>query len=232
MAKKKTEEKDAFKSVESSLSRAENFIEENQKAFIYGIAGLLLVVLLVIGYYRFIREPRIKQSWAEAFKAEMYFERDSFNLALNGDGVYPGLLDIIDDYGRTPIGKASRYYAGVCYMRLGDYETAISHLKKFKSKDAMVSAMAIGLIGDAYMELGDLDKALDYYLDAAKKADNDLLSPIFLMKAGRTCELLNDYEKALELYKKIDKDYYDTPQQREIEKYITRAELKIEQNKK
>ncbi|MFQ3579443.1 MAG: tetratricopeptide repeat protein, partial [Bacteroidales bacterium] len=102
----------------------------------------------------------------------------------------------------------------------------------FKSKDAMVSAMAISLIGDAYMELGDLDKALDYYLDAAKKADNDLLSPVFLMKAGRTCELLNNYEKALELYKKIDKDYYDTPQQREIEKYITRAELKIEQNKK
>lgn len=223
---KNAEEKDAFKSVESTLSRAENFIEQNQKAFIYGLSGLLLVILLIIGYYKFIREPRIQESWSESFKAEMYFERDSFKLALNGDGLYPGFLDIIDDYGSTLIGKLSRYYAGVCYMRTGDYESAIENLKKFKSKDEMISAMALGLIGDAYIELNDLEKALDYYLDAAKKADNDLLTPIFLMKAGRTCELLNDYKQALEIYRKIDKDYYDTPQQREIEKYITRAELK------
>jgi tetratricopeptide (TPR) repeat protein len=229
MAKKKknTPENDGFKSVESALSRAENFIETNQKAFMYGLGGVLAVVLLVIGYYKFVREPKIQEAWSEAYKAEFYFEQDSFNLALNGDGAYPGFLDIIDDYGRTPMGNAAEYYAGVCYMRLGDFETAIDHLEDFKSKDPMVGAMAINLVGDAHMELGDLDEALEHYLDAAEHADNEFLSPIFLMKAGQTYEMLNNYQEAINVYKRIESEYFDTPQQREVEKYIKRCEMKL-----
>jgi tetratricopeptide (TPR) repeat protein len=229
MAKKKknTPENDGFKSVESALSRAENFIETNQKAFMYGLGGVLVVVLLVIGYYKFIREPRIQEAWSEAYKAEFYFEKDSFNLALNGDGAYLGFLDIIDDYGRTPMENAANYYAGVCYMRLGDYEVAIEYLEDFDSDDPMVGAMAINLIGDAYMELGDMDEALDHYLEASEQANNEFLSPVFLMKAGQTYELLNNYQEAINIYKKIESEFYDTPQQREIEKYIKRCEMKL-----
>ncbi len=229
MAKKKnkTPENDGFKNVESALSRAENFIETNQKAFMWGLGGVLAIVLIVIGYYKFIREPRIQEAWSEAYKAEFYFEKDSFNLALNGDGAYPGFLDIIDDYGRTPMGNAANYYAGVCYMRLGDYESAIEYLEDFDSDDIMVGAMAINLIGDAHMELGDMDEALENYLDAAEEAENEFLSPMFLMKAGQTYELMNNYQEALNIYKKIESEYYDTPQQREIEKYIKRCEMKL-----
>jgi tetratricopeptide (TPR) repeat protein len=226
-SKKNVPEKDNFKSVESALSRAENFIETNQKAFMYGLGGVLVLVLLVIGYFKLIREPRIQEAWSEAYKAEFYFERDSFNLALNGDWAYPGFLEIIDNYGRTPMGNAAKYYAGVCYMRLGDFEAAIDMLEDFKSKDPMVGAMSICLIGDANMELGNMDEALEFYLKAAEKADNEFLSPIFLMKAGRTCELLGDNKQALELYQRIDKEYYETPQQQEIEKYIKRVEMKL-----
>lgn len=229
MAKKKknTPENDGFKSVESALSRAENFIETNQKAFMYGLGGILVIVLVVISYYKFVREPKIQEAWSEAYKAEFYFEQDSFNLALNGDGAYLGFLDIIDDYGRTPMGNAAEYYAGVCYMRLGDFETAIEHLEDFDSNDPMVGAMAINLIGDAYMELGNLDEALEHYLDASEHAQNDFLSPIFLMKAGQTYEMLNNYQEAINIYNKIESEYFDTPQQREIEKYIKRCEMKL-----
>ncbi|HOZ29825.1 MAG TPA: tetratricopeptide repeat protein [Bacteroidales bacterium] len=226
-SKKNVPNSDSFKSVESALSRAENFIETNQKAFMYGLGGVLVLVLLVIGYFKLIREPRIQDAWSESYKAEFYFEKDSFNLALNGDLAYPGFLEIIDDYGRTPMGNAAKYYAGVCYMRLGDYEAAIDMFEDFKSKDPMVGAMAICLIGDANMELGDMDEALELYLEAATEADNEFLSPIFLMKAGRTCELLGDFQQALDIYTKIDKEYYGTTQQQEIEKYIKRVEMKL-----
>lgn len=225
--KKSSPANDGFKSVESVLSRAENFIQTHQKAFMYGIGGVLVIVLLVIGYFKFIREPHIKEAWAEAYKAELYFERDSFKLALNGDGAFPGFLNIIDDYKRTPMGNAARYYAGVCYMRLGDYESAISELEDFDSEDPMVGPMAIALIGDANMELGKLDVALAKYLEAAKLADNEFLSPIFLMKAGRTCELMKNYKQALDIYNRVEKEYYGTTQQAEIEKYIKQAEMKM-----
>ncbi len=225
--KKKAPENDGFKNVESALSRAENFIETNQKAFMWGIGGILAIVLIIIGYYKFIREPRIQEAWSESYKAEYYFEKDSFNLALNGDGAYPGFLDIIDDYSRTPMGNAANYYAGVCYMRLGDYESAIDCLEDFDSDDPMVGAMAICLIGDAYMELDNIDEALEYYLDASEHANNDFLSPMFLMKAGKTYEIMNNFQEALNIYKKIETEYYGTKQQENIEKYIKRCEMKL-----
>lgn len=225
--KKTSQANESFKSVESALSRAENFIETHQKAFMYGLGGVLVVVLGVIAYFKLVREPRIEEAWSESYKAEFYFEKDSFNLALNGDGAFPGFLDIIDDYGSTPMGNSAKYYAGVCYMRLGDFESAISELEGFDSDDPMVGPMATNLIGDANMELGNMDEALKLYLEAAENAGNDFLSPVFLMKAGRTCELLGDFNQALEIYKRIESEYYNTPQQREIEKYIKRVEMKL-----
>lgn len=125
------------------------------------------------------------------------------------------------------MGNAARYYAGVCYMRLGDFESALSELKSFKSKDPMVGAMAINLIGDANMELGNIDEALKSYLKAADAAHNEFLSPNFLMKAGRTCELKKDFKQALDIYNRIEKEYFNTPQQREIEKFIKRCEMNL-----
>ncbi|PLX07179.1 MAG: hypothetical protein C0596_12165 [Marinilabiliales bacterium] len=124
------------------------------------------------------------------------------------------------------MGNAANYYAGVCYMHLGKYETAIEYFEDFDSDDPMVGAMSINLIGDAYMELGDMEEALDHYLEAAEQADNEFLSPVFLMKAGQTYELMNNYQEAINVYKRIESEFYNTQQQRDIEKYIKRCEMK------
>ncbi|MDL2262357.1 tetratricopeptide repeat protein [Bacteroidales bacterium OttesenSCG-928-I21] len=209
------------------LNRVEKFVETKQKTIIGVATGILVVILAIILYTNFVREPQKQEAWEESFKAEYYFEIDSFNLALYGDGFYPGFVDIIDDYGSTPMGNAAKYYAGVCFMRIGEFESAIEYLKKFKSDDPMVGAMAVNLIGDANMELGNNEVALKNYLKAADKALNEFLTPIFLLKAGKTCELLGDYKQALNIYTRIDKEYQGTQQQREIEKYIERVKTKL-----
>lgn len=214
-----------MESVESTMSRTERFIEENQKYFTYGIVALLILVLGIIGYVRFIRNPHIAEAWEEMYKAEFYFEQDSFRLALYGDGFFPGFLDIIDDYRRTPAGNAARYYAGVCFMRMGDFDEAIRHLSRFKSNDPMVGAMALAIKGDAHVELGDLDKGVSYYKRAERQANNEFLGPHFLMKAAAVYEELNEYSEALILYKRIKSEYYGTTEQNNIEKYIKRAEI-------
>jgi tetratricopeptide (TPR) repeat protein len=226
-SKKSPSEKDNLQSVGVTLNKVENFVETKQKAIMYVAIAILVIILGIVAYNNFIRKPKIKEAWAEAFKAEYYFEIDSFSLALNGDGVYPGFINIIDEYSNTPMGNAAKYYAGVCYMRLGNFEEAISVLKKFKSDDPAVTPQAEALIGDAYVELGELDKAVKQYLKAADKANNEFLSPEYLMKAGQTYELLNNYKKALETYQIIENDYYNSPQQRNIEKYIQRAKMNL-----
>jgi len=223
MAKKKDTTEGRIEAVESALSRTEQFIENNQKTITYVIGGLIVIVLIFFGYRKFIHLPKEKAAQEAMYKAELYFEQDSVDLALMGDGENYGFLDIIDDYGSTKAGNLSQYYAGICYLEKGEYQNAIDYLKDFSSSDILVSGMALGAIGDAYMELGDIDEATDYYLQAARNNENEFSTPTFLLKAGWAFELNKNYEDALDVYEQIKQDYPRSREARDIDKYIARA---------
>ncbi|MCG8702117.1 MAG: tetratricopeptide repeat protein, partial [Bacteroidales bacterium] len=121
--------------IEGALTRTEQYIEENRNFLLIIVAAVIIVVGGFMGIRKFILEPKEKEAQSEMYMAERYFEQDSFRLALDGDVQYPGFEQIIDDYKFTKAAKVSHYYAGVSYLRLGEYEDAITHLKKFKSKD-------------------------------------------------------------------------------------------------
>jgi len=223
MVKKQDKTEGGIVAVEEALSKTERFIEKNQKLMTIIIGAIVIVVLIFFGFKRFYMAPKEQEAKEQMFMAERYFEQDSLNLALNGDGMYPGFLDIIDDYGMTKGANLSKYYAGVCYLRMGNFNEAVDYLKSFKAKDQILGPMAKGAIGDAYMELNNATEAAVYYLDAAECRDNEFTTPLFLMKAGWTYEILKDYKKAQEIYERIKQNYPASNEAREIDKYIARA---------
>ena len=225
MAKKKQVSGTGIEGVEGALTRTEQFIEDHQKWIIRIITGILVLVVVFIGTKRFYLHPLDDEAHAQMFVAEHYFEIDSFNLALYGDGNYSGFLQIIDDYGITKAANLCYYYAGISFLKLGQFEDAIDYLQHFKSKDKMVAPIATGAIGDAYVELGEMDKGLNHYLKAASLSDNNFTSPMFLMKAGLVYENLGDFKKAMAVYERIRKDFPDYSRQHNIEKYITRTRI-------
>ena len=228
MAKiKKSQAPDRLEEVESALSRTERYIEENQKPLTIIILALVVVVIVFMGYKRFIVIPAEKEAQSQMFMAERYFEQDSFNLALYGDGNNLGMLDIIDDYGITKSSELAHYYAGVSFLNLGEFELAIKHLEKFSSNDKMIKLIAKGAIGDAYLELGEPSKAIGYYEKAATTEDNVFVNPIYLMKAGQVYESQEEFQKALETYQKIKDNYPESQEGQKIEKYIAKVKLRV-----
>ena len=213
--------------IEQALSRTEQFIEDNQKTLTYVMIGLIVVLLIVIGGNRYYLKPLNEEAASEMFYAERFFEIDSFDLALKGYGTYPGFLNIMDDYGMSKAAKLARYYAGVCYQQLGDHEEALRYLGKFRTDDLLVGAGKYSTMGDAYVELGELNKAASSYQEGIEKYENDFSSPILLKKLGIVYEELGKLDKALEAYHAIQSNYTDTPEGREIKKYIGRVESKI-----
>jgi tetratricopeptide (TPR) repeat protein len=218
---------DNFENLEEALSNTEQYIEKNQKKL---TTIALVVIVIVIGFFayqKYYRVPLNERAQKQIFQAQRYFEKDSFNLALNGDENYPGFLDIIEDFGSTPAGNLSEYYAGISYLRTSQYQKAIDYLGNFSSDDFLLSALSKAAIGDAYMELGNAEKAASNYMEASSFNTNDFTTPIYLQKAGLAYEMVKDYEKALSAYETIEADFSKSAEARDVEKYITRAKAMI-----
>jgi tetratricopeptide (TPR) repeat protein len=225
MAKNTTESNPkSLKNVEETLSKTEQFLEQNYRSLIYVLAGIIVIVGL-FWLAKIYLNKRNDEAQAEMYQAQKYLESDSLKLALNGDGSYLGFLDIAKDYKFTATGNLALYSAGICYLHLGQFQDAIDFLSKYSKKDKVIGALATGATGDAYVELGDLQKGVAKYIEAADYGTNSFDTPIFLMKAGEIYELTNKYGDALKMYERIQNEYPESTEGTQIDKYIARVKL-------
>jgi len=225
MAKKTKEgNPQTIKNVEQTLTTTEQFLESHYKELLIGL-GVIIVLIAIFWLGRIYLNKQNEEAQSQVYMAERYLEMDSLNLALNGDGNYLGFIDIANDYKYTRTGNLARYSAGICYLHLGQYEEAIEYLDKYSKKDKMIGSLAIGATGDAYVELGDMEKGVAKYIEAADFAKNSFNTPIYLMKAGEIHELNGQYDEALILYERIQKEYPESTEGLAIDKYIARVKL-------
>ncbi len=221
MAKKvepKTEILESPEALAEKLQGAETWMERHPKT----ILGVAVVIALVVGGYfgyRYYIDNQNTEAQTAMFQAVYYFEADSLNLALEGDGNNLGFKQIVEDYKMTEAGNLAAFYAGASYLKLGQFELARLYLKDFDSNDLLVQARAYSLIGDSYMEENNFEDAAKYYTKAADYKSNKYFTPSYLMKAGLAFEKSNQNEKAIEAYDRIEKEFSDAPEYNNARKY-------------
>lgn len=213
---------EGLKEVEEALTKTEQFLENHLNLVLYVIGGLVVVVLGFLGFQKYVVTPKNVEAQAQMFNAQNYFSIDSFDMAINGDGVSLGFLDIIDDYGSTKAGNLAKYYAGISYLHLGEYDLAIEYLKKFDTDDMLLGPLTKAAIGDAYIELGNYNKAISEYKSALDVNENEFTTPTILTKLGVAYEQLGEKDKALEAYNKIKTSYPKSSDAANVEKSIAR----------
>jgi predicted negative regulator of RcsB-dependent stress response len=213
---------DDLPSAEEKLKGVEHWYQDNHKMINNVVIGILAVVLGYVAYDKFYKTPRIEKSNDAIFRAQTYFGMDSLNWALNGDGDKLGFAKIIDKFSGTPAANLSKYYAGVCCLKMGDFAKAEKYLKDFDGKGTMVSDVAKGALGDALMEQNKTDDAIKAYLDASKNEDNLFLAPIYLERAGMAYEIKNNPTEAIKMYRKIKERFPMSQQARNMDKNLAR----------
>jgi tetratricopeptide (TPR) repeat protein len=229
MAKKNPLDQEVIVDVEQTIDKAEVFFQEN-KNYILGILGALVgIVAIWYAYNSLYMGPREAAAQVAMFPAEQHLANDSLNLALEGDGQNEGFLEIIDNYSGTKSANLAKYYAGVAYLNMGDYENAIKYLDQFKAKDQVLSIISKGAMGDAFLELGQAEEAIEFYEKAVKAGDNEALTPYYLKKAADTAMISGDFQKALKHLQRIKDDYNTSREAAEIEKHIAYVETKLAQ---
>lgn len=215
--------------VNESLETVKGFWEKNKNVVI----GIAVAAILIFGgwyaYKNFYAKPQEDKAAEAMFKAEEYYRNDSLNLALNGDGQYKGFLYVANNYGGTKAGNLAHFYAGNIYLRNGDFNNAVKHLKDFSTDSKQIQMVAYGRLADAYSELGKKDEAVDSYKKAANYFDADEFNASeFLFRAGYLLESMGKNNEALDIYKQIKEKYPRTEKGFNIDKYIYR--LSIEKN--
>lgn len=214
-------------SIGEQFSKAESFVVENKKSLLVIGGTIVALILLYVGYQTLIINPREKEAAGQMFMAERYFEQDSLEKAINGDGNFMGFAALADEYGSTKAGAIANYYLGFAYLRTGKYEQAIETLEEFSSSDEVLMALSYSGIADAYLELNKTEDAINFYKKAAAKSKDAFTAPILLMKLGMAYELASEPKKAIETYEKIKTEYTESAEAKDIEKYIARASAKI-----
>jgi tetratricopeptide (TPR) repeat protein len=210
--------------VVEAVSKTEQFFEKNGKIVSIICVAVVVVCAAVFCWYKFVNQPKVDEAMGQMAYAEENFRAGNYELALNGDGNTLGFVQILDEYG-TKAGKAVNFYAGVCELQLGNWESAISYLEAYKGNDAILAARAKACIGDAYVGLENYKKALVYYEQAAATIDN-IFAAGYLLKAGVVAEKLGENAKALSFYEKIQDQYPQSMEAYDIDKYIGRIENK------
>lgn len=223
MSNKKEQGRDELQSVDQALTTSEQFIEKNRKPILIGLGVILAIAIAIVAYSTYYVAPRNIDAADKLAVCVRYFEADSFNLALNGDGVNEGFAEIADNYGVTETAELASMYAGICCYQLGNYEEAIGYLKGFDAKSVNIRPANITLIGDCYVATGDYATAVKYF-EKAGAIDNDLTAPRALNKAGICYEELGRYADAEKCYRTIKDKYFASQLAGEIDKRIARCQ--------
>src|SRR3954471_1363266 len=225
------ETKKAYVVAESggTLIKLESFWKKYQKQISIALG---VIVVAVVGWYVYqsmIVQPKENQAADIIFKAQQNFAKDSLKAALNGEGTTRGFLYVINNYGGTKSGNLAKYYAGVCYLRTGDFNNAVKYLKDFSTDAKQIQMMAYGCLGDAYSELNKNDDAVNYYKKAAETFDKDEANASeYLFRAGLKLELMGKTKEAVDIYKQLKEKFPQSPRASQADKYIYR--LSIEPN--
>jgi tetratricopeptide (TPR) repeat protein len=209
--------------------RKGSFLEENSKSLLFIAGAIVLLIGVYFWYQNVYLKNRAEEASKQMFKAEQFVGTDSLaNKAINGEGGYPGLEKIAEEYNNTKSANLANLYLGGIYLRKGEYKKATEVLGKYaETGSAVADPLALGLLGDAYSELKDFKQAATYYKKAADKASNKFTSPMFLKKLGLVYENLKDFKSAEEAYTKIKTQYPDSQEAAMIDEYIARANAQI-----
>ncbi len=195
---------------------------ENNKKVINAFAiGLLLGVAAFFGY-RFYQSSQNEKAATAIAYPQRYFEMDSMSTALNGDGRHSGFLKIAKKFSGTKTANLAHYYAGICYLKMGDNKNAIKQLADFDGEGTLVGLAAKGALGDAYMDAGNAGKAISAYESATADKNDVALTPVYLQRLAMAYEAAGKKEDAAKAYRRIRDDYPQSQVSRDVDKYLAR----------
>ncbi|WP_185876914.1 tetratricopeptide repeat protein [Blattabacterium cuenoti] len=190
--------------------------------------SFILLFTISISIYFFLKKSFSSKEEKKAMKeldyAQQYLYNGHIDKALNlkkNKIDYLGFSGISYKYPFTKAGNISKFYAGICYYKLGYYKKSIEIMKEFSAKDEILPSIKFGIIGDAYTQIKNKNEALKNYIIAASIRDNEITTPLYYYKAALLNFSMKKYKNSKFFFEKIEKKYPFFMYRKNVEKYLT-----------
>ena len=209
--------------LEDSLSKTEVLLEENKDL----ISKVLIAIAVLIGgyfiYNNWFAEPAEKSAFEVIWPAQKYFEQDSIQKAIEEFDY------VASEHSGTKAGNLSSLYLGLSLLKNEQFDEALASFENFDASGELFPGLKVGLIGDCYSELENVEDAVANYRKAAKLLDSKSVSPYYLKKAGILLEQNEDIDGAIQVYESAINTYLKDAQpslrniKNEMKKLLARA---------
>jgi tetratricopeptide (TPR) repeat protein len=210
----------------SSYVKVTGWYETNKK--MVGM-GVLALVVVVIGAYAYMNNRRAndEKASAELGKVYTYYDQGQFQLAIDGvpERNIAGLKSIVDNYGSSASGEMARFYLANCWFQLRKFDEALAAYGSFSPDGHLFTVARLAGIAACYEAKGDYEEAASKFEKAATVYTNDVNAAENFGHAAANYARAGNKERALELYKKIKKEFPKSTLARDVDRYITELSI-------
>jgi len=205
----------------STYFEATSWYEQNKKLVSSVITGVVIVVILAIVVRNNIASNNA-QAETELSKVMTYFDQGNFEGSINGipQENVRGLAAIVNDYGSTRAGEFAKFYLANAYYATKEYDKALEQYLDVSVDDELIQASAFAGAGACYEAKRDNSNAAQYYEKAALLGKANTQAAEQLHRAAMNYAAAGNKDKAVELLKKVKKDYPTSAIARDIERYL------------
>ncbi|MFB0518089.1 MAG: tetratricopeptide repeat protein [Acidobacteriota bacterium] len=201
------------------------------------IVAVVVVTLAVFGwrYYRHQQELKASALLSSAIKefhtpitqpAETSSEDSAASPSFTSQEekcrqVLPSFQKVIDSYPRSFSAAQARYYQGVCYLLLDQYEDAVKAFQNSfkKTSDRFIKALSLMSLAHSYDAMGNYQQAAELYRDNFKALSRVVPKELVLLDLGKYYEKSDQKNEAMAQYQRIidefpESQYKDEAQDR------------------
>jgi tetratricopeptide (TPR) repeat protein len=210
----------------TSMGKLTSVYEQHKKniGIVVGAVAVLVIVLFV--YFK-NRADNNEKATVELGKVYSFYDNNQYQIAIDGvaeRGVV-GLKSIVENYGSTHAGNIARFYLASAYFHLGKYDEARHQFEEFSASDQLLSVSRLTGIAGCYEAMGENEKAAESYEKAGINYPKDVDAAANLNHAADNFALAGKKERALDLYKKLKKEYPTTQFARDADRHIAKLSV-------
>lgn len=213
--------------LQNIVEKTNDWYRKNEKIVLYAAIGLAVTIGGIYAF-RYYQNDQNNEAMEELYPIQEAFAQDSLDIILKGTNGGMSAIEIADEYGSTKAGNLAKYYAAHAFFKKGDFKTALEYYKSFDGNgDLFLGPNRLGMIGNCYAALKDIESAASYFEKAGKEEINDLTTPHWMMKAGNAYEQLKKYDDAVDVYEFALEKCPKVKNENQVEKALSFAQARL-----